>query len=145
MTWTLGKVIQDKLNERGWTAKDLADRIKMSPSTLSVVIHGESPKSGEELKVTADTIERIAKGLQVPPLDLFMAYLGKDPRNIEDIRKQYNVYDELERLALESGVALADFSEEEKQQILTNVIQVNRNILKVLLKYEIDRSTKQKH
>lgn len=141
MTISLGKYIEDELKKRNWTRKTLAQRSGISHVTLSQVITGQSQKSSLAFKVTMDTLESIATGLQVPVLDLVLAYLGKSPKT-ESLQQELD-YDTLfQQVLAEQGIKLTKFSPVVKAQIKQNVLQLGTKLIKASIAYEIENREK---
>lgn len=60
--------LENELNQRNWTAAELAKRADLSPSTLSRILDSDK----EDYPVTAEAAKRIAIGLGAPLEKVFI-------------------------------------------------------------------------
>src|SRR5262245_4999592 len=84
MDKTLGELIQQALNELGWSNAELARRSGFSSTHIGNLIRDYSPgtKSGKPTRLPMDTVDRIADALQ-RPRTLFRRAAGLLPQETE--------------------------------------------------------------
>lgn len=78
----IGKAIKILLEKKGITQKELAARTQLTQTTISLLINGETQPRKE-------TLELVAKSLDVTPEILYLLSINKD--DVPEDRKQ--VYD----------------------------------------------------
>lgn len=83
-SWKFGEYIRSLLDEKEWKASTLAKKAGLSHVYVGSIIRGENPKTGKHPNLTIDTLQSLAKALNVPIELLIGAYLGRDPSSIRE-------------------------------------------------------------
>ena len=75
----LGDYVKEKRVSRGLSLRKFAELCGLSHTYLDSIEKGIDPRNGEEVRPTADTITKLAKGLGVEPSFLFNMTVGEKP------------------------------------------------------------------
>ena len=93
----LGEFIEQEVQRRGWSFRELARRAKLSPPTVMAAVSGEN-------KQKAETLRKLARALSVPAETLFRLTGDLAPADEQQERELKAVFYELDRKRRAAGL-----------------------------------------
>lgn len=140
MGWLLGDFVQQQLEVQGVKPSKFAKDIKVSYPYLLEILQGGKSEVGKKRtppKISVDVLEKIAKGINRPFSDLFLAYKGIHPDDSKE--KNSELHSVIHLIALEAGLDLSKLSKAKKEHLLAEVDTLSREIIRLIVKREMAR------